>query len=247
MSTLSLTVQPEADGAVLISPHGEIDADNAHEIREEVSGLLATSTPVSIKVDLGGVSFIDSVGIGALVGCYHAAAASNVRFVVVNPTAFAGLQRRGQQVVVTHEATSVAIRATTTRPVPLWLSEGMADFVGYRDVDATEQQVAAALFAQVRAGRGPTALPRPEEFDPAHATIGPTYNAAWLAVRQIAERYGTVTLVRFYRAAASASSADASASAVDAAAAGAFRDVLHTTVAAFTRQWLAAVRAAARG
>ena len=123
----------------------------------------------------------------------------------------------------------------------------MADYVGYRDVDATEQQVAAALFAQVRAGRGPTALPSAEEFDPAHTTIGPTYNAAWLAVRQVAERYGTSTLVRFYRAAASAPSADASAAEVDAATARAFQGVLHTTVAAFTRQWLASIRAAAAG
>ncbi|MFC8501427.1 hypothetical protein ACFUC1_03640 [Pedococcus sp. NPDC057267] len=178
-------------------------------------------------------------------GPFDATGRAGADRVVVNPTAFAGLQRRGQQVVVTHEATHVAIRATTTRPVPLWLSEGMADYVGYRDVDATEQQVAAALFAEVRAGRGPTALPRAEEFDPAHTTIGPTYNAAWLAVRQVAERYGTATLVRFYRAAASAPSADASASEVDAATARAFQDVLHTTVAAFTRQWLASIRAAA--
>ncbi|WP_460932781.1 hypothetical protein [Phycicoccus ginsengisoli] len=180
-------------------------------------------------------------------GPFDTAGRAGADRVVVNPTAFAGLQRRGQQVVVTHEATHVAIRATTTRPVPLWLSEGMADYVGYRDVDATEQQVAAALFAQVRAGRGPTALPGPQEFDPAHTTIGPTYNAAWLAVRQIAQRYGTATLVRFYRAAATAPSADAGTAQVDAAAAQAFREVLHTTVAAFTEQWLAAVRAGARG
>ncbi|HKS98505.1 MAG TPA: STAS domain-containing protein [Rugosimonospora sp.] len=88
MSTLSLTVQPQPDGAVLISPHGEIDADNAHEIREAVSGLLATSQPAGIKVDMVHVSFIDSVGIGALVACYHAAAASGIRLLVTNPTAY---------------------------------------------------------------------------------------------------------------------------------------------------------------
>ncbi len=87
MSTLSLTVRSK-DGTVVISPHGEIDADNAHEIREAVSGLLATSTPRAIKVDMVGVSFIDSVGIGALVACYHAAAASKVRLLVTNPTAY---------------------------------------------------------------------------------------------------------------------------------------------------------------
>jgi anti-sigma B factor antagonist len=88
MSTLSLTVRSEPDGTVLISPRGEIDADNAHEIREAVSGLLAQSTPGSIRFDLAGVSFIDSIGIGALVACYHAAAASKVRLVVVNPTTY---------------------------------------------------------------------------------------------------------------------------------------------------------------
>ena len=68
--------------------------------------------------------------------------------VVVNPAAFATLESRGQQVVVSHEATHVAIRATTDRAVPLWLSEGMADYVGYRDVGATRSQVAAALLTQ---------------------------------------------------------------------------------------------------
>lgn len=88
MSTLSLTVLPEKDGTVVISPRGEIDADNAHEIKEIVSGLLATSRPLCITVDLSGVSFIDSIGIGSLVACYHAAAASRVRLLVVNPTAY---------------------------------------------------------------------------------------------------------------------------------------------------------------
>jgi anti-sigma B factor antagonist len=86
MSTLSITVYSQADGSARVCPHGEIDADNAHEIRETVSGLLATANPTAITVDLTGVSFIDSVGIGALVGCHHLAAASEVRLVVVNPT-----------------------------------------------------------------------------------------------------------------------------------------------------------------
>jgi len=167
--------------------------------------------------------------------------------VVVNPQAFASLERRGQQVVVTHEATHVAIRATTTRPVPLWLSEGMADYVGYRDIDASRGQIAAALFARVRAGKGPTALPGPQDFDPTRTTIGPSYNAAWLAVHRIADRWGTAALVRFYRAAATATDQSSSGPAdPDAATGRAFRSVLHTTQAAFTRDWLASLRAQAR-
>ena len=38
----------------------------------------------------------------------------------------------GKQVVLTHETTHVATRADTTAATPLWLSEGYADWVGYR-------------------------------------------------------------------------------------------------------------------
>ncbi|SDO84300.1 hypothetical protein SAMN04489867_0730 [Pedococcus dokdonensis] len=178
--------------------------------------------------------------------------------VVVNPGAFATLERRGQQVVVTHEATHVAIRATTDRPVPLWLSEGMADYVGYRDVGATRRQVAAALLVKVRAGTGPKALPTAADFDPSRTTIAPSYNAAWLAVNRIVDRYGRAALVRYYLAVATKPSASQGTSTpgtstpgttqdADAAAAAAFRSVLGTTEARFTKEWLAYLRALARG
>src|SRR5512142_2274867 len=88
MSTLSITVSSDDGGTVQIRPVGEIDTDNAHELREIVNHLLLTEQPILIKVDMSEVSFIDSVGIGALVGCYHAAAASNVRLKVHNPTSY---------------------------------------------------------------------------------------------------------------------------------------------------------------
>jgi hypothetical protein len=162
--------------------------------------------------------------------------------VIVNPEAFARLQERGQQVVLSHEATHVAIRATTDRPVPLWLSEGMADYVGYRLAGATRQQVAAALVERVRAGKGPTALPTASDFDPAHATIAPSYNAAWLAVSRIADLYGRSALVRFYLAVATSPTPGAPPGDADANTSRAFGSVLHTTEAQFTREWLAYVR-----
>jgi hypothetical protein len=159
--------------------------------------------------------------------------------VVVNPAAFATLQDRGKQVVVTHEATHVAIRSTTDRPVPLWLSEGMADYVGYRDVGATRRQGAAALLTRVRAGTGPKALPAAGDFDPSRTTIAPSYNAAWLAVNRIVDRYGRAALVRFYLAAATTPAGSSTAPDPDEATAAAFDSVLGTTQAAFTKQWLA--------
>jgi anti-sigma B factor antagonist len=88
MSPLSITARTDVGGAVHVHPTGEIDSDNAHEIREAVSAALTNGEPRMIKVDMAGVSFIDSVAIGALVSCYHTAAASGVRLVVSNPTPY---------------------------------------------------------------------------------------------------------------------------------------------------------------
>lgn len=162
--------------------------------------------------------------------------------VVINPDAFATLEQTGQQVVATHEATHVAVRATTDRQVPLWLSEGMADYVGYRGVDATRQRVAAALLQKVRAGTGPTALPGAGDFDPGRSTIAPSYNAAWLAVCRIVDTRGETGLVKFYLAVATTPRSTGVAGSADDNARAAFRSVLGTTEAAFTRQWLAYLR-----
>ena len=162
--------------------------------------------------------------------------------VVVNPGAFATLEVKGRQVVVTHEATHVAVRATTDRPVPLWLSEGLADYVGYRDIGATRAQVAAALLDRVRAGSGPTALPDAADFDPGRSTIAPSYNAAWLAVCRIVDRRGEAGLVRYYRAVATTPRGEHTPGDADTNARAAFPVVLGTTEAAFTRDWLAYLR-----
>jgi hypothetical protein len=184
----------------------------------------------------------ESVGQVAAVtdGPFDARGRAGADRVVVNPAAFATLEGRGQQVVVSHEATHVAIRATTDRPVPLWLSEGMADYVGYRDVGVTRRKVAAALLTRVRTGTGPKALPTAGDFDPSRTTIAPSYNAAWLAVNRIVDRYGRAALVRFYLAVATTpAGSSAGAQDPDDAAAAAFRTVLGTTQAAFTKEWLA--------
>ena len=204
----------------------------------------ATATQMAEQVgqDPAGVAQVAAVTDGP----FDTAGRAGADRVVVNPEAFATLEQTGKQVVVSHEATHVAIRATTTRQVPLWLSEGMADYVGYRDVDATRQRIAAALLQQVRDGSGPTALPGAGDFDPGRSTIAPSYNAAWLAVCRIVDRRGQASLVRFYLAAATApGSTGASAGTgaeADAVTAAAFGTVLKTTEAAFTREWLAYLR-----
>jgi anti-anti-sigma factor len=82
---LPITSVRQADGSVELSPRGEIDLDNAYLIREAVDRALV-ARPGGITVNLRLVKVIDSVGIGILVACFHAASASGVRLVLTNPS-----------------------------------------------------------------------------------------------------------------------------------------------------------------
>ena len=70
--------------------------------------------------------------------------------IIVNPDAYGVLGDFGKQVVLTHETTHVATRAPTTAATPLWLSEGYADWVGYRGTGRTAAQAAPELARAVR-------------------------------------------------------------------------------------------------
>jgi len=119
--------------------------------------------------------------------------------VVINPKAFTALQPIGRRVVISHELTHVAVRSSSSRPVPIWLSEGLADYVGYSGLDLPRRRVASELLTLVRAGNGPTALPTAADFDPARNTIAPSYSASWLAISRLVDLYGQSRVVAFYR------------------------------------------------
>jgi len=82
---LPVTSREHSDGTVRIRPYGEIDLDNAYQIREAVDAVLVASKPAKIIIDLGAVTLIDSVGIGVMVACYHAASACQVLLQAVKP------------------------------------------------------------------------------------------------------------------------------------------------------------------
>lgn len=161
--------------------------------------------------------------------------------VVLNPATYDTLTALGRRVVLAHETTHVATRAVTRGGVPIWLSEGFADYVGYLDSGVPVGTAARELLAQVRAGEAPAALPVQEDFDPARGQIAAAYEGAWLACRYVAGRVGQDGLVRLYRQVAASRSADEQVN----AAAG-LRSVLHLTPAEFTRAWRDYVRATAR-
>jgi len=84
----SMTTSPLADGAVEIAPTGEIDVDNAYGIREAVAAQLAGERPSRIELNLELVTFIDSVGITALVSAAQLARVSGVELVITRPSRF---------------------------------------------------------------------------------------------------------------------------------------------------------------
>lgn len=157
-----------------------------------------------------------------------AAVADRGRVIVV-PEVFARLNSTGKDVVLAHELTHVV---AGTDGLPVWLYEGFADYVGYRDAGLPLRTAAAELAEEVHAGRLPSELPGPAAFaadgrDPVR--LARAYQEAWLACRFLADRFGEETLVRLYR--------DAQAAGVDRALAS-----LGLSVGTLTARWRAYVR-----
>ncbi|MFE6198719.1 hypothetical protein [Streptomyces sp. NPDC057838] len=152
--------------------------------------------------------------------------------VIVNPDAFALLGSLGEQVVVTHETTHVATRSRTTAATPLWLSEGFADWVGYRAVGRTPAEAAPELARAVDRDRLPAALPSDRDFGFTGdaSRLARAYESGWTACRMIADRWGESRLRAFYRAVGEHGKRDG-------AVEQAMREVLGTTPEAFTREW----------
>jgi hypothetical protein len=157
-----------------------------------------------------------------------ASATAPVR-VFVNPAVFDELGPRGSQVVISHEATHVAVGAATST-LPLWLLEGFADYVALAHVDLPVATTASQILAQVARRGPPRQLPDSADFDSANPRLGAVYESAWLACRLLAQDYGEAALIRFYRQADRDSSVDPAFAA------------LGTTQPDFTRAWRDSLR-----
>ena len=145
--------------------------------------------------------------------------------VFVNPDVFSGLKARGAQVVLSHEATHVAVAAPFAT-MPTWLLEGFADFVALDHAGVPVRVAASQILRRVRADGPPRGLPTAADLDPSADGLGATYEEAWLVCRFLGERFGADEVVAFYRAVDGGTSTRR-----------AFHTVLGTTQRAFVSAW----------
>lgn len=147
--------------------------------------------------------------------------------VYLNPERIASLQQEGAQVVVSHEAAHIALDATTTSAsLPVWLTEGFADYIALRDVQLPLRTTASQIIEQVRRDGVPEGLPDEDDFDEESEHFGAAYEASWLACRMLVEQAGEGRLLRFYRRAAGSKDFGVL-----------FRRTFGTSLEAFTGEW----------
>ncbi|MBC8535449.1 STAS domain-containing protein [Feifania hominis] len=78
---MQVTITTEADKLNVVI-HGEIDHHSVTELRDSVDGQILQSRPQTIRLDFSGVTFMDSSGIGFIMGRYKLAREYGGRVVV---------------------------------------------------------------------------------------------------------------------------------------------------------------------
>lgn len=87
--------------------------------------------------------------------------------------------------LIRHELTHVAIAERDDR-VPIWLAEGIAEWVSVRDVPRDERVIAREAVEMAQGGL--TGLPGDADFNAEHTSA--KYGIAWWACEVVADRYG---------------------------------------------------------
>ena len=111
MGEAAMTTRRRADGAIVVDVRGELDAATVDALGDALVSTLHRERPVTMIVDLTFVTFMDSMGVGALVTGYRAARETGTRFVLRNPSEFVHRQLR-----VTGLAAMFGLSSTSSAP-----------------------------------------------------------------------------------------------------------------------------------
>lgn len=153
--------------------------------------------------------------------------------VVFNPATIGQLTALSRRVVLRHELTHVAARAVTAPQAPVWLTEGFADYSGYRGNGVSLADGAPAVAALVRTAGPPDGLPTDVQFSagstPSHVELA--YQLAWTFATFLAATKNEQTLRAVYVALAALPAP--SAADIDAA----LQPVVGTNLATLVVEW----------
>ncbi|MDL9944383.1 hypothetical protein QSJ19_02045 [Gordonia sp. ABSL11-1] len=117
--------------------------------------------------------------------------------VILTPKA-AELPSPALGVVLRHELTHVAARVVTAPGAPLWMTEGVPEYVGRKGTYTRFDDAAPDLAERVRAGGLPTGLPEDRDFAVGEESAMVAYQSAWSAAAFVANRFGEQKLKALY-------------------------------------------------
>lgn len=117
--------------------------------------------------------------------------------VVLTPGA-ARLSNAALGVVLRHELTHVAARVDTAAGAPLWITEGVPEYVGRNGTYTRFADAAPDLAAAVDVGDLPADLPADRDFAVDSDGARRAYQSAWSVAAYVADRYGEDRLRELY-------------------------------------------------
>ena len=83
----TITYEPaDPDGLVVAALAGELDLDRADDVRDSLARAAAAPGCRYLRVDVSGLDFLDSYGLGALVSARNSAAAEGVTLTLAEPS-----------------------------------------------------------------------------------------------------------------------------------------------------------------
>ncbi len=81
-----MQLQMQRDGTMLVKLQGELDHHSAEQVRRGIDEALRRQRVSRLVLDMGGLTFMDSAGVGVIIGRYRQLKARGGRMYVANPS-----------------------------------------------------------------------------------------------------------------------------------------------------------------